>query len=66
MQTDPSYTKVTQSKIILKFLDYIEEFSKRNDSSFIHFQITPKSNISKHLIKNKFKLCDEVYLKEIK
>jgi hypothetical protein len=66
IQPDPDLSEKKQAKILIEFINYIEKLGKEKKAKTIGITISPKFNIGKYLIKNKFINCDLNYIKEVK
>ena len=64
MLTDPELYKTTQSRIILKFIKWNENFAKLNKLKITGFNIIDKYEICSHLEKKNYQLSDKIYLKK--
>ncbi len=65
MQSDPELSEFTQSRIIIKLIDFVTEYGEKNKLDLTSISIMEAFDIEKTLIKKNYKLSDKIYIRKV-
>lgn len=65
IQPNPNLNNIKQAKVLIELIKYMEKHTKEIKAKVMSITINPKYNISNYLKKNKFKNCDNTYIKGV-
>lgn len=66
VQMDQSLGKIVKSKIMINIINFVEDYSNKLGVDFIQYNIDDSSGVSSFLDKNRYKICEKIYIKNIK
>lgn len=65
MQADPSLPKFSQGRIMISFIKYIEEFSRRSGASEVNLSSSSVFDLSNYFNRNGYVLMNKMYMKGV-